>query len=195
MPDLNNNKMSNRILGFNLYTESISESAGGTYSLDQISNALDEIESNITEYFYVSNASGLSLTYDRDGDDVVVTPEISSDADDHSYGYDSSLSRDVIRNLVDEDDGEKPRFTDDVIKDAIDSISDNAEYYIKGIDTSSVDFQLDINHHGSDEIRISVEVDEGGGSGIEVVDFDFSEWKSDVIQEITKSISGRLLGG
>jgi len=186
--------MSGRILKFNDYTGNVSESVEPKYSLDQISDALDQIESNITEYFYCSDSNGVSLDYSEYGDDITVTPSLSADVSDYSYDYDSSLSRDVVRNLDGSDDGKKPRFPQDIIVDAINTISNNADYYVKEIDTSNGRFVTDIQHHGNDEIRISASFDDSDG-GIEVADFDFNEWKSDVLQEITRSISSRIMGG
>ena len=109
--------MNKKVLDFKSYLENVSESVIQKYSMDQISDALDSIESDIAEYYGVSGDP--NLTFDKNGEEVTISPDISNDVSDYSYDYDRSLARDVIRNLSDEDDGKKPRFTKDVIEKVI----------------------------------------------------------------------------
>lgn len=182
--------MSNRVLDFHSYINNISESSTETYSIDQISDALDSVESSIPEYFKV-DADDAKLDYSQSGDNVEIYPDISKDHKDYSYDYDSSLSREVIRNLDSSDDGKRPRFTKDDIKDAIDTISSNSDYYISGVDVSSASVDVSVDMHSDDEIRVSAEMDNKDGD-IVVDDFDFSSWKSDILEEILRSIPRKI---
>ena len=69
--------MNKRILDFKSYADNVSESAIQKYSIDQISDALDSIESDIAEYYGVSGDP--NLTFDKNGEEVTISPDISDD--------------------------------------------------------------------------------------------------------------------
>ena len=178
----------NKVLDFKSYIENVSESVIQKYSMDQISDALDSIESNIAEYYGVSG--DLNLTSDRNGEDVIISPDISDDVSDYSYDYDKSLARDVIRNLSDEDDGKKPRFTKDVIERVINDIASNGDFYITDIDTSGLSVYLDISKPYDDRITVDGRIEDS--SVVEVTGFDFAQLKEDIMDQLTRSIVNKI---
>jgi len=180
--------MNKKVLDFKSYLENVSESVIQKYSMDQISDALDSIESNIAEYYGVSG--DLNLTSDKNGDEVTISPDISDDVSDYSYDYDKSLARDVIRNLSDEDDGKKPRFTKDVIERVINDIASNGDFYITDIDTSGLSVYLDISKPYDDRITVDGQIEDS--SMVEVTDFDFVQLKEDIMEELARSIINKI---
>jgi hypothetical protein len=178
----------NKVLDFKSYLENVSESAIQKYSMDQISGALDSIESDIAEYYGVSGDP--NLTFDKNGEEVTISPDVSDDVSVYSYDYDKSLARDIIRNLPDEDDGKKPRFTKDVIERVINDISSNGDFYITEIDPSGVSVYLDVSKPYDDRITVDGQMEDT--SVVEITGFDFAQWKDDIMEELTRSIINKI---
>jgi uncharacterized protein (UPF0216 family) len=180
--------MNKKVLDFKSYLENVSESVIQKYSMDQISDALDSIESDIAEYYGVSGDP--NLTFDKNGEEVTISPDISNDVSDYSYDYDKSLARDVIRNLSDEDDGKKPRFTKDVIERVINDMAANGDFYITDIDTSGLSVYLDVSKPYDDRITVDGQIEDS--SVVEVTGFDFAQLKDDIMEELTRSIINKI---
>ena len=180
----------------------ISESsAGDEYSIDQIGIAIDYMEGDFEDLFFVPNfnSDAISIYCDISGDTANITTEISSDLEYYDIDYDrndlSKMFRSALKEAL-EASVSGPKFSLAEILESAEELLDGegAKDYIAELDISDAEVYLregSYSGSGSDENGILVFAEFDSSTTITVDGVDTERFKENLIKKLISNIAKR----
>lgn len=181
-------------------TESESENE---YSLDQIQMAVDFLEDDLVDIFFVPDFdnSAISIYCDLDAESGSISTEVSADLEYYTIDYDkndlSKLFRSSLRDAADASTA-GPKFSLPEILEAAESLLDDeaVKNYIEDIDLSDAEYSLrEMGHSmkGLHGVFIAAEFDTT--AIIRVEKFNVMSFKDDLIKKLVSDITKKATFG
>lgn len=184
-----------RLVKFNKYKSEIKESEEEefTYSLPEISDALDSVEDKLIDYIEIHNIEILDIDHDETHDGKVILKPIIGEYSDLVYDYNTDLNDLISEELSKSgNDGLKPRFNSDVIFNAIDLVSSNFWRYVNDVSMDNIEMGYETRSGDFNEITVTFRINPGSLKNVEILSINFKEWKKDVLGQIAKSITRKF---
>lgn len=184
-----------RLVKFDKYKSEIKESENEefTYSLDEISDALDSVEDELIDYIEIHNIEILDIDHDETRDGEVILKPIIGECSDLVYDYNTDLNDLILEKLSKSgNDGLKPRFSSDVIFNAIDLVSSNFWRYVNDVSMDNIEIEYKTRSGDFNEITVTFLINQKSLKDVEILSINFKEWKKEVLGQIVKSITRKL---
>ena len=184
-----------RLVKFNKYKSEIKESEEEefTYSLDEISDALDSVEDELINYIEIHNIEILDVDHEETRDYGVILKPIIGEYSDLVYEYNTDLNDLILEKLSKSgNDGLKPRFNSDVIFNAIDLVSSNFGRYVNDVSMDNIEIDYETRSRDFNEITVTFLIDRRSLKNVEILSINFKEWKKEVLGQIVKNITRKF---
>jgi len=184
-----------RLVKFDKYKSEIKESEEEefTYSLDEISDALDSVEDDLINYIEIHNIEILDVDHDETRDGEVVLKPIIGEHSDLVYDYNTDLNDLILKELSKSgNDGLKPRFNSDVIFNAIDLVSSYIGKYVNDVSMDDIEIEYETRSGNFNEITVTFLINQKSLKNVEILSINFKEWKKEVLGQIVKSITRKF---